>query len=40
MYTIRPTLTERVDFFLWPLGLRAFERLQAFPPYTSFASAN
>ena len=36
MYTIRPTLTERVDFFLWPLGLRAFERLQAFPPLYFF----
>lgn len=30
MYTTRPTLTEWVDFFLWTLGLRAFERLQAF----------
>ena len=32
MYTIRPTLTERVDFFLWTLGLRALERLQTFLP--------
>ena len=32
MYTTRPTLTERVDLFLWTLGLRAFERLQAFLP--------
>ena len=30
MYTTRPTLTEWVDFFLWTLGLQAFERLQAF----------
>lgn|GEM_PF-1898480 len=30
MYTTRPTLKERVDFFLWTLGLRAFECLQAF----------
>ena len=36
MYTTLPTLTEWVDFFLWALGLRAFERLQTFLPLYFF----